>query len=102
MYYLNIFSENTEKTLDQVDFLHFTQTLATFRRTEAKHSCQLSTVDQKIRCRCIFSLYIPHNYVLCTLVVFRVYDTDNDGYISKDDLIHVSVGYHNVFTVVFC
>lgn len=29
--------------------------------------------------------------VLHTLVVFRVYDTDNDGYISKDDLIHVSL-----------
>ena len=80
-------SEGIEKGLDQVNFLHFTQTLATFRRTEAKHSSQLNTVDQKIRCKYSFLMHCI--CLSCDLVVFRVYDTDNDGFISKDDLIHV-------------
>lgn len=49
----------------------------------------------------ISSVYALH-HLLSTLVVFRVYDTDHDGYISKDDLIHVSritIGY-NLFTVL--
>ena len=80
-------SDGIEKALDQVNFPHFAQTLATFKRTEAKHSSQLNTVDQKIRCKCSFSMHCV--CISCALVVFRVYDTDNDGFISKDDLIHV-------------
>ena len=37
--------------MEQVDFLQFTRTLATFRRTEAKHSSELNTVDKKIECQ---------------------------------------------------
>ncbi|XP_065883580.1 calcineurin B homologous protein 1-like [Dysidea avara] len=62
---------DSRRPVEQVDFLQFTRTLATFRRTEAKHSSELNTVDKKIE------------------FVFRVYDIDRDGYISKDDLIHI-------------
>ena len=35
-------------------------------------------------------------------VVFRVYDIDRDGYISKDDLIHVSSHCQLMANVLIC
>lgn len=71
--------KDTKVSVETINFRQFVRTLARFKKASKGNEHEMNTRDKKID------------------FVFKVYDTDRDGLISKDDLKHVlsaMVGLH--------
>lgn len=90
--------KDTIVSLETINFRQFVRTLARFKAASKGHEHEMNTRDKKIDCRlcvCVCVVIVMWSSCdlvisFCAVVVFKVYDTDRDGLISKDDLKHVS------------
>jgi Ca2+-binding EF-hand superfamily protein len=59
------------QSLEEINFRQFVKVLACFRKISPSQSHQANSVDKKLE------------------FIFKIYDKDGDGKISKDDLSHI-------------
>ena len=87
------------ESVETLNFRQFVRTLARFKRVPKGHEHEMNTPEKKMDCESTGRFYSICNnqtrhyefsHLSMCIVIFKVYDTDRDGKISKDDLIHVS------------
>ena len=72
---IRVFDDNND---DEVSFVQFAETLSVFSRD--------ADPEKKMECKCVCLNYC---WLTCRTVLFKVFDMDNDGYVTQHDIEQV-------------